>query len=109
MGKATETKAEGRLTFQIDGKPYSLHPTSANDTELFVIFGDETSGTETYGGGRFLRVPRPSDGDVTTIDFNRAYNPPCAYSPFTTCPLAPKENTLPIRIDGGETIEGIRH
>ncbi len=64
---------------------------------------------ETYGGGRFLRVARPSDGDATMIDFNRSYNPPCAYSPYTTCPLAPKENTLPIRVEAGETIEGIRH
>ena len=109
LGTESEIQAEGRLTFSIDGKPYSLYPTSVNDKQFSLIFGDKTSGIETYGGGRFLTVLRPKEGDVITIDFNRAYNPPCAYSPFTTCPMAPRQNILPIRIEAGELTEGIHH
>ncbi|HJP70467.1 MAG TPA: DUF1684 domain-containing protein, partial [Candidatus Limnocylindria bacterium] len=69
--------------------------------ELWLVFGDATNGTETYGGGRFLYTPAPSDGSVE-VDFNRAYNPPCVFSPFATCPLPWPENRLPIRVEAGE-------
>ena len=64
-------------------------------------FRDETNGDTTYVGGRFLVVDMPKDGKVI-VDFNRAYNPPCAYTDFATCPLPPPENRLPIRIEAGE-------
>jgi uncharacterized protein (DUF1684 family)/enterochelin esterase-like enzyme len=69
---------------------------------LFFIFQDLTSGKETYGGGRFLEAGPPQDGAVV-LDFNKAYNPPCAYTPYATCPLPPKQNHLPVRIEAGES------
>ena len=69
--------------------------------ELFVIFRDRTSGRETYGAGRFLYTDMPKDGKLV-LDFNRAYNPPCAFTPYATCPLPPKQNQLPVRIEAGE-------
>ena len=70
-------------------------------TDLFVVFGDSTNGRETYGGGRFLYSALPKDGQVV-LDFNKAYNPPCAFTPFATCPLPPRQNRLPIPIAAGE-------
>ena len=70
---------------------------------LFVVFADATTGNETYGGGRMLYVDRPADGsDECVIDFNQAYNPPCIFTPFCTCPLPPKENRLPFAVLAGE-------
>ena len=71
------------------------------ETDYFVIFGDRTNGTETYGAGRFLYVAPPVDGK-TVIDFNKAYNPPCVFTPYATCPLPPPQNKLPIRVEAGE-------
>ena len=65
------------------------------------MFRDATSGDTTYGAGRFLRTGKPVNGRVL-IDFNRAYNPPCAFTPHATCPLAPRENQLPLAITAGE-------
>ena len=89
------------LRFELDGEPHALLATPAGEGRLFVVFGDETNGRETYGGGRFLEVPAPIGGR-TTIDFNRAYNPPCAFTAFATCPMPPAENRLPVRIEAGE-------
>ena len=69
--------------------------------ELFFIFRDQTSGKETYGAGRFLYSDLPRDGKVV-LDFNRAYNPPCAFTPYATCPLPPTANRLPVRVEAGE-------
>ena len=69
--------------------------------ELFFIFHDQTSGKETYPPGRFLHTDFAKDGKVE-LDFNKAYNPPCAFTPYATCPLPPKQNRLPIRIEAGE-------
>jgi uncharacterized protein (DUF1684 family) len=74
----------------------------ARSDELFIVFGDSTNGKETYGGGRFLAAAKPGPDGVTTLDFNRAYNPPCAFTPFATCPLPPKENRLAVRVEAGE-------
>ena len=93
------------LRFELDGEPRSLLATPAGEGRLFVVFGDETNGRETYGGGRFLEVPAPIGGR-TTIDFNRAYNPPCAFTAFATCPMPPAENRLPLRIEAGERTVG---
>jgi uncharacterized protein (DUF1684 family) len=75
--------------------------------ELFFIFSDATSGKETYPSGRFLYA-EPT-GDSVTLDFNKAYNPPCAFTPFATCPLPPKQNVLPVRIEAGEKTYGKGH
>ena len=72
------------------------------DEELFIVFGDATNRHGTYGGGRFLDVPRPSGGAPVTLDFNKAYNPPCAFTPYATCPLPPRDNRLPFAVTAGE-------
>lgn len=93
----------GALTFEHQGRPVRLEPIleGPDETSFFVIFSDETSGEETYPAGRFLYCDRPRDGK-TTLDFNKAYNPPCAFTPFATCPLPPPQNALPIAVRAGE-------
>ncbi|HEU4663980.1 MAG TPA: DUF1684 domain-containing protein [Dokdonella sp.] len=92
----------GKVTFVRDGKSYTLLPVLETDDakELWFIFADRTSGKETYGT-RFLYADLPKDGKVT-VDFNKAYNPPCAFTPHATCPLAPPENRLDLRVTAGE-------
>lgn len=89
------------LRFELDGATHVLLATAAPEGRLFVVFGDATNGRETYGGGRFLEVPAPIGGR-TTIDFNRAFNPPCAFTAFATCPMPPGANRLERRIEAGE-------
>ncbi len=69
--------------------------------EVLFVFRDRSSGRETYGAGRFLKAPAPVDGKIT-LDFNFAFNPPCAFTPFATCPLPPPENWLPFAVPAGE-------
>jgi uncharacterized protein (DUF1684 family) len=69
---------------------------------LFVIFCDATNGINTYHTGRYMYVPRPDSNGNTFIDFNKAFNPPCAYTPFATCPIPPKQNKLPFKVTAGE-------
>lgn len=71
------------------------------ETDLFIVLGDATNGHDTYGGGRFLYATPPVGGK-TILDFNRAYNPPCVFTPYATCPLPPKQNRLPFRVEAGE-------
>ena len=101
-GVETQT-CPGIVRFELEGKEWTLEPLqeSGGRGELFFLFKDATSGKETYGGGRFLYAERPS-GSRVVLDFNRAFNPPCAFTPFATCPLPPKQNWLPIRIEAGE-------
>jgi uncharacterized protein (DUF1684 family) len=103
FGNTREHASPGTLTFEIQGDTYSLDALSRNkEDELFVVFGDKTTGVETYGGGRFLYVDPPDENGRTFIDFNKAYNPPCAFSAFSTCPLPPAQNRLRTRITAGE-------
>lgn len=98
-----EEPSPGAFVFEINGKTYRLDATgNMTDKELFVIFADATNGKETYGAGRFLYVPTPKPNENIFIDFNRAYNPPCAFTPYATCPLPPEQNTLPVRVTAGE-------
>ncbi len=92
--------APGELTFIMNGRNHTLLPFISGNG-YFLIFGDDTNGRETYGGGRFLYTDRIEDGKVI-IDFNRAYNPPCAFSPFATCPLPSPENFLDLEVNAGE-------
>jgi hypothetical protein len=96
----------GALVFKLDGKEYRLEPMSQEGDEWFIVFGDATSGHETYGGGRFVYVPVAGPDGKTVIDFNKAYNPPCVFTPFATCPLPHRENVLPIRVEAGEKAWG---
>ncbi len=101
LGTVSEQKSPGILKFSINNKPYQLHPTSSGKY-LFIVFGDETNSQETYYGGRFLTVKIAEEGQTSYIDFNKAYNPPCVFSHFATCPLPVKENILAVRITAGE-------
>lgn len=105
IGLTTETPFGGTLHFIIDGKKYQLDATLEGN-ELFIVFSDETSGNETYGGGRFLYAHKPSDGNKVILDFNKAYNPPCCFTNFATCPLPPIQNKLATRISAGEKTYG---
>jgi uncharacterized protein (DUF1684 family) len=104
LGQIEPTPTPGTALFRIDGKDYRLAPSQEGDT-LFFVFGDETNGKESYGSGRFLTTPLPKDGKVV-LDFNHAINPPCAFTPYATCPLPPKGNRLPLRVEAGEKTAG---
>ena len=69
---------------------------------LFIVFADYSSGTETYGGGRFLSADPPDEDGRVWLDFNKAYNPPCAFTPYATCPRPPEGNTLDVMVEAGE-------
>jgi uncharacterized protein (DUF1684 family) len=101
VGIPSREKAPGRAHFEIGGKALALQPTVEEDGSLFFVFKDATSRTDTYGAGRFLSAAAPRDGKVV-LDFNRAVNPPCAFTPYATCPLPLPENVLPVRIEAGE-------
>lgn len=100
LGDTEPTPSPGFATFEWKGKPCNLEPVS-EDNVLFFIFKDATSGKETYPAGRFLYAALPRDGKVV-LDFNEAQNPPCAFTPYATCPLPPKQNHLPVAIEAGE-------
>jgi len=101
LGMVDKTKIPGKLIFEIEDQTFELFPIDAGK-KLFIILGDETSGLETYGGGRFIYVEKPDENGMVKIDFNRAYNPPCVFTHFATCPLPPVENILPVRVTAGE-------
>lgn len=91
----------GVLVFTHGGKTYRLEALDEGDGQLFLIFADRTSGKTTYGAGRFLYADPARDG-TTVIDFNRAYNPPCVFTHYATCPLPPPENRLDLAVEAGE-------
>lgn len=100
-GLLTPLQNVGRVDFTLHGEPLSLEAFAASDNQLWFIFKDATSGKSTYGAGRFMYAPLADDGTVT-LDFNRAYHPPCAFTPYATCPLPPRENILPVSVEAGE-------
>lgn len=103
IGTVERYAVPGRIEFERDGQHVTLLPVieTPGDTRLFVVFADRTSCHETYGAARFLYLDAPRDGWVV-LDFNRAYNPPCAFTAFATCPLPPPENRLSLRVTAGE-------
>lgn len=102
LGHVDSENSPGAIVFTRDGQTLRLDAVlERGETDYFVIFGDRSNGAGTYGAGRFLYVPPPVDGK-TVIDFNRAYNPPCVFTPYATCPLPPPQNKLPIRVEAGE-------
>jgi len=103
MGTILEDPSPGFLQFEIDGNLYQLDPTGKMESKrLFLIFADLTNGDETYGAGRFLSIDFPHPDSTVYIDFNKAYNPPCAFTKYATCPLPPKQNQLPLEVTAGE-------
>lgn len=102
LGMTDAVPSPGRLEFELLGATSSLIALDdTGDGRLFLIVGDQTNGYETYGAGRYLYAAPPADG-VTVLDFNRLYNPPCAFTAYSTCQLPPKENKLPFRLAAGE-------
>ena len=102
LGMEESMPSPGALVFDLDGKEYRLDAVIEDgETDYFVMFADQTSGKQTYGAGRFLYVKPPVD-DKTVLDFNKSYNPPCAFSPYATCPLPPPQNRLPLAVTAGE-------
>lgn len=100
LGETSEDVSPGSLEFDLDGKHFRMDPLLEGD-ELFIIFKDNTSGRETYPAGRFLYADVPKAREVI-LDFNKAINPPCAFTLYATCPLPPAQNRLSVRIEAGE-------
>ncbi|HEY0767118.1 MAG TPA: DUF1684 domain-containing protein [Steroidobacteraceae bacterium] len=103
LGMEEDAVSPGAVVFRKNGREWRLDTVleAPGDKELFVMFADATSTHETYGAGRFLYIPQPADRTVR-VDFNKAFNPPCALNDFATCPLPPSQNRLKLRIDAGE-------
>jgi uncharacterized protein (DUF1684 family) len=109
LGQTTAQDSPGTLVFTIKGKEYRLDALEEGE-ELFVIFGDPTNEKETYPAGRYVYADKPGADGKTILDFNKAYNPPCAFTPFATCPLPPLQNVLDIAVTAGEkNFKGYAH
>jgi uncharacterized protein (DUF1684 family) len=101
-GASERYESPGDAVFEIDGTSHRVTPVFLKDrTRLYLVFRDETAGDTSYGAGRFLYAPLPEGGHVL-LDFNQAFSPPCAFTPYAACPLAPLQNRLPARIEAGE-------
>jgi uncharacterized protein (DUF1684 family) len=101
LGDDAVYTTDGVVEFTLNGETVRMRPMTTRPGRFYFIFRDGTSGKETYETARFLYSDLRSDG-TTVLDFNQAYNPPCAFNPFTTCPLPPQENRLKVRILAGE-------
>ncbi|UCF66593.1 MAG: DUF1684 domain-containing protein [Acidobacteriota bacterium] len=103
LGTSEKMLVPGYAEFELGGRSLRLEPVVSrpDDEKLFFIFKDQTAGEQTYAAGRFLYADRERDARVI-LDFNRAYNPPCAFTAFATCPLPPRQNILPVSIEAGE-------
>jgi len=109
LGEVTSEVSPGTVTFKLNGVELTLTALGGDAKNgLFFVFTDRTAKTDTYPGGRFLETEPVTDGKVV-LDFNRAYNPPCAVTPYATCPLAPKENRLAVAIPVGEKFDKAAH
>jgi uncharacterized protein (DUF1684 family) len=99
-GFTASYQCPGELHFKINKENLVLYPFTSGEG-YFLVIADETTGLGTYGAGRFMYSMPDSTGRII-LDFNKAYNPPCAFSPFATCPMPPRENFLPVAIEAGE-------
>lgn len=108
IGTIEKEQSPGKIVFNFEGKEYKLLPVLAGNS-LFIVFADLTSGIETYGAGRFLYIDQPDEEGNVILDFNKAYNPPCAFTKFATCPLPPDENKIKLSIKAGEKKYGKGH
>jgi uncharacterized protein (DUF1684 family) len=107
LGQTDLEESPGVVEFTYKGNQYHLRPIYEGKT-LFFLFKDPTNKVNTYQAGRMLNTPLPENGRVD-LDFNRSYNPPCTFTPYATCPLPPKENTLPFAVEAGEMRYGNGH
>ncbi|WP_461071367.1 DUF1684 domain-containing protein [Spirosoma horti] len=111
LGITSQQPLAGTLVFERAGKTYRLDAVSEGE-KLFILFGDNTNAHETYGSGRFLYADKPvsasgntdsvTEKELVTLDFNQAINPPCAFTPYATCPIPPKQNKLALAVTAGE-------
>jgi len=107
LGTIDAQPSPGEVSFEVDGVHHRLRALHGDPGgELWLVFGDVTNGHETYGGGRFLYTGVPEADGSVVVDFNRAYNPPCVFSPYATCPLPWPTNRLPLRVEAGERVYG---
>ena len=102
LGQLEPMPNQGVLVFERDGREFRLQTVDEGDGRLFVIFADRSNGADTYGAGRFVYAGPPDAEGRSVLDFNRAYNPPCAFTAYSTCPLPPAENRLDLRVEAGE-------
>lgn len=101
VGLTYPVESPGRLVFDKGGQTYSLDPSMDGD-QFYITFGDRTNGEATYGAGRYLYADPPDADGTVILDFNKAYNPPCAFTEYATCPLPPSQNKLSLAITAGE-------
>ena len=101
LGDIEPFTSHGTVTLEVGGQEFTMLPMTSGD-RLWFIFRDLTSGTDTYPAARFLYANAPDEEGWTVVDFNQAYNPPCAFNPHTTCPLPPPQNRLDVRVEAGE-------
>jgi len=101
LGTTSVEMVPAALMFQLEGREFRLDPIDSGD-DYWLIFSDNTNGPETYGGGRFLYSEEKRDDGTVVIDFNKAYNPPCIFTPYATCPLPPEGNHLDLDLRAGE-------
>ncbi len=109
LGQVAAEPTPGILVFELDGLTHRLQPTGNPGEGLFVVFGDATNGKGSYPGGRFLTTEPPSPNGEVVLDFNRAYNPPCVFSEYATCPLPGLDNILLVPVTAGEKMWGTGH
>jgi hypothetical protein len=105
LGDVRQVPVPGEVRFRLNGQELRLTPIEGENGTLFFTFSDLTRKKDTYPGGRFLGAPAPKNGKVV-LDFNKAYSPPCAWTPYATCPLPPKQNQLQVEIPAGEKYAG---
>jgi uncharacterized protein (DUF1684 family) len=101
FGDLDTYKTEGVVEFTLQGRTLRLRPFTTRPKRFYIVFKDESSGAETYEAARFLYADLRDDG-TTVLDFNQAYNPPCSFNPYTTCPIPLPENRLPLKVLAGE-------
>ncbi|MCP3957672.1 MAG: DUF1684 domain-containing protein [bacterium] len=102
LGTINEQPSPGAVEFRMAARTRRLDVLPGGDGEYFIVFGDATNGKQTYGGGRFLYAAAADDQGRVVLDFNKAYNPPCAFTPYATCPLPPRQNRLALAVRAGE-------
>ncbi len=101
LGTTNEQPSPGAVEFEMAGATHRLDVLPGGD-EYFIVFGDASNGKQTYGGGRFLSSATADETGAVVLDFNQAYNPPCAFTPYATCPLPPRQNRLEVAVTAGE-------
>lgn len=111
LGTRSEQPSPGAIELRMAGRTHRLDVLPGGDGEYFVVFGDATNTKETYGGGRFLYVAEADEEGRVVVDFNKAYNPPCVFTPYATCPLPPRQNRLELAVHAGEKMYagGVAH